>query len=302
MAGYRIGRLALALGMAALVAGCQDGSGPFATLQEPAPEAGTAAVASVGGEVEAPEVFAVAEPGLWDGRPSLGGVWVAHPDAPGPERVIVRNTENGKSVTAALFRRERDMPGPRLQVSSDAAAALDLLAGKPTALRVVVLRRPQAPSAAPAAAAPAADSKISGGTESRPPARRPDRANAEAAPRAPAMAPGDVAAPPAGTLAIPGEAAAVRAAAAPVPSPAPAASRLDRPFIQVGIFTIEDNARETAGKLREAGILPSIRELKRAESSRYRVLVGPSQSRDEQAALLETVKGLGYTDAYTVTK
>ena len=37
--------------------------------------------------VEAPDVFQVAEAGLWDGRPSLGGIWVAHPDVTQPERV-----------------------------------------------------------------------------------------------------------------------------------------------------------------------------------------------------------------------
>jgi rare lipoprotein A len=44
-------------------------------------------------DVEAPEVFDVTDEGLWDGRPSLGGVWVAHPDATDPERVMIRNTE-----------------------------------------------------------------------------------------------------------------------------------------------------------------------------------------------------------------
>ena len=39
-------------------------------------------------DVEAPGVFQVTEAGLWDGRPSLGGVWVAHPDVTEPERVI----------------------------------------------------------------------------------------------------------------------------------------------------------------------------------------------------------------------
>ena len=81
-------------------------------------------------DVEAPEVFQVTEPGLWDGRPSLGGVWVAHPDVTEPERVIVRNEANGKFVIGALFRRERDIPGPRMQASSDAAAALGMLAAE----------------------------------------------------------------------------------------------------------------------------------------------------------------------------
>lgn len=92
-------------------------------------------------DVEAPDVFSTTEAGLWDGRPSLGGVWVAHPDVQDPERAIIRNTENGVEVIGALFRRERDNPGPRLQVSSDAASALNMLAGAPSELSVVVLRR-----------------------------------------------------------------------------------------------------------------------------------------------------------------
>ncbi len=92
-------------------------------------------------DVEAPDVFQVTEDGLWDGRPSLGGVWLAHPSATDPERVIIRNEANGRFVIGALFRRERDNPGPALQVSSDAASALGLLAGAPAVLNVTALRR-----------------------------------------------------------------------------------------------------------------------------------------------------------------
>ncbi|WP_170558434.1 SPOR domain-containing protein [Ruegeria atlantica] len=92
-------------------------------------------------DVEAPEVFQLSEPGLWDGRPSLGGIWVAHPDVTQPERVRVKNTKNNKTVTAALFRRERNLPGPELQLSSAAAEKLGILAGAPTKVDVVALRR-----------------------------------------------------------------------------------------------------------------------------------------------------------------
>ena len=92
-------------------------------------------------DVESPEVFQVTEKALWDGRPSLGGVWVAHPDSKQPERVIIRNKTNGKFVIGALFKRERNNPGPKLQLSSDAASALGVLAGAPTTLNVTVLRR-----------------------------------------------------------------------------------------------------------------------------------------------------------------
>ena len=88
--------------------------------------------------------------GLWDGRPSLGGVWVAHPDVNEPERVIIRNAANSKFVIGALFRRERENPGPAFQVSSDAAAALGMLAGAPAQLNVTALRREEAPAETPA--------------------------------------------------------------------------------------------------------------------------------------------------------
>ncbi|MDX1742121.1 MAG: SPOR domain-containing protein [Ruegeria sp.] len=94
-----------------------------------------------GDTIEAPDVFNVAEAGLWDGRPSLGGIWVAHPDVTQPERVVIKNTANNKSVNGALFRRERNLPGPALQLSSAAAEELGILAGAPTKIEVVALRR-----------------------------------------------------------------------------------------------------------------------------------------------------------------
>ncbi|WP_424985856.1 hypothetical protein [Microbulbifer sp. S227A] len=92
-------------------------------------------------DVEAPEVFDISEAGLWDGRPSLGGIWVAHPDVTEPHRVIIRNTSNDTSVVGALFRRERDIPGPRIQASSEAAEALAMLPGAPVNLHVTALQR-----------------------------------------------------------------------------------------------------------------------------------------------------------------
>ena len=92
-------------------------------------------------DIEAPDVVNISEAGLWDGRPSLGGIWVAHPDAKDPEKVIIRNPQNRKFVIGALFRREREFSGPSLQLSSDAADALGILAGQPTNVSVVALRR-----------------------------------------------------------------------------------------------------------------------------------------------------------------
>ena len=151
----------LALG---LLAGC-DETGQFVAMDafkrsntsvEGTPKPG-APIQTTERDVEAPEVFSATEAGLWDGRPSLGGVWVAHPDVTDPERVIIRNTDNDQFVVGALFRRERDIPGPRLQISSDAAEALGMLAGAPAQLNVTALRKEEVP-VEPVAAPVEADS------------------------------------------------------------------------------------------------------------------------------------------------
>lgn len=122
-----------------LISGCSDFAGPAALSgSTEGHRAGT-----VQGEIEDPDTFARRETGLWDGRPSLGGLWVAHPDALTPERVIIRNTENGQETSGALFRRERLNPGPSFQISAEAAAALNILAGAPTEIEVIALRQAQ---------------------------------------------------------------------------------------------------------------------------------------------------------------
>jgi rare lipoprotein A (peptidoglycan hydrolase) len=139
----------LAVGLAVL-AGCEEGLSPDGASKEAsADDTQTDQKVELfpdfsktsGESVEAPEVFNVVEAGLWDGRPSLGGIWVAHPDVTQPERVLIKNTANNKSITGALFRRERSQPGPTLQLSSAAAEKLGILAGAPTKVEVVALRR-----------------------------------------------------------------------------------------------------------------------------------------------------------------
>ena len=132
--------------MLALLAGCEGGPGPAgretadvsANFENPVTQRGRRGSSQ---DVEAPGVFSTTDEGLWDGRPSLGGIWVASPDATTPERVRISNSETGKSVNGALFRRERENPGPKLQLSSDAASALGMLAGAPATIKVVALRR-----------------------------------------------------------------------------------------------------------------------------------------------------------------
>lgn len=268
-------RILGALALVFAVAGCEDGfqmpfgqgaaSGGGATSER------SGSTRLVERDVEAPEVFEVTDQGLWDGRPSLGGVWIAHPDATDPERVIIRNEANGRFVIGALFRRERDNPGPILQVSSDAAAALNMVAGAPTELNVTALRREEVsdPEIAPAAASAAPSGEIE-----------------------------TSAIDPIGAAAAAIDAAEARAA---TPAPAPQTSSLDRPYIQIGIFSVEANADRAARMMRDADLSPIVHEQSSSGRTFWRVVIGPAQTTAERDRMRETVRGLGFSDAYFVT-
>ncbi|MFK7938759.1 MAG: SPOR domain-containing protein [Roseovarius sp.] len=269
------------------LAGCEEGQQFDFFKPKPANEAGTTASAGqsstrlVERDVEAPDVFQVTDQGLWDGRPSLGGVWVAHPDVNEPERVIIRNTTNSKFVIGALFRRERENPGPVMQVSSDAAAALGMLAGAPASLNVTALRREAAPE-------PAELDADTGPTEDL---DAPDDVMATALdPVTTAAAAIDAA-----------EASTTTAAAAPAPTPKPQSSSLAKPFIQIGIFSVESNANNTATAMRQAGMVPTVKKQSSSGKTFWRVIVGPASSKSERSALLKKIKGIGFDDAYPVT-
>ncbi|WP_163846455.1 SPOR domain-containing protein [Pseudooceanicola aestuarii] len=365
-------RAALLLSGALTLAGCTgDNQLPLFQKSETAdggePQVGRA-TKLVERDIEAPEVFQVTEAGLWDGRPSLGGVWVAHPDVQDPERVLIRNTTNDKFVIGALFRRERDNPGPRLQVSSDAAAALGILAGAPTRLNVTALRRetvtPQADvETAPASTAPAAlpaantvqETRLDPAATARAIEAAPDTSAgeraagqaAQPAARAGAAAPSTLAATGAASGTAVASAAQATPAEAPrkgglfgwlrrkdssettsgpdtasasandvqttqqpagtparspaAPTPARPASSLEKPFIQLGIFSVEQNARNTATAMRQRGIVPLVRKQSSRGKDFYRVIVGPASSTTERAVLLKTIKQAGFADAYAVT-
>ena len=263
-----------------LLVGC-DESGQFnlgQTLRgnatnDTAPRSGRA-TKTTERDVEAPDVFSATEDGLWDGRPSLGGVWVAHPDVTDPERVIIRNNTNGKFVVGALFRRARDIPGPRLQISSDAAEALGMLAGAPAQLNVTALRKEEVADVAP---------------------EQTDTVDA----------PADVSETtldPISSAAAAIEAAATTAEVATAPAtPQPVNSNLDKPFIQIGIFSVEANATRTAQQMRSAGLEASINRGERGGKPFWRVLVGPAANSAQRSSLLKQVKGQGFSDAYAVT-
>jgi hypothetical protein len=220
-----------------------------------------------------------------------------------PERVRIVNTTNGQEVTGALFRRERDLPGPALQVSSDAAEALGMLAGAPAALEVTALRRQEqpAPAAEPAAAA---DETVAAAPE----AEATETAPETAAEPATSVDPATLEAVAQATAAI--LAGAVPAAAAPAsaiatttldsapaaPAQAPAASTLERPFVQIGTYEAEANARAVATQIAGQDLPVTVVE----GQGSWRLLLGPATTEAQQAALLQGAVAAGFADAYLV--
>ena len=294
-------------------------------------------------EVERPDIFSVTDRGLWDGRPSLGGIWVAHPDVSDPERAKITNTDNGTTISGALFRRERANPGPRIQVSSEAAAALGMLAGQPADLSIVVVRQEEielepeplplsdegtqpaepdpeadaesdgdavaAVAAGAIVAAEAADvperrgfwSRFRESLRNKPAAEIADEADAaqiQATTESAAVP--DVETAPLDPVTTAAAAAIAEAESAPARPAARTeqASSVKNPYIQVGLFSMEENATAAAASLRQAGIVPEIRGQQSGDSTLWRVFVGPVSTADDQAALLAQIKQLGYKDAF----
>lgn len=225
-------------------------------------------------DAEAPEIFQAKEAALWDGRPSLGGIWVASPDTGAPERVIMRNGANGKSVIGALFKRERANSGPRLQVSSDAAEALGMLAGAPAEISVIALRRKEAeePATGPAAAMTASDTKAIAGEHIETKALAP--------------ASGETVRPAENQPATGVNPETVAAVAAPE------SVKPDGRPIQIGTYAIESYAVQAVDKLSKEGIAAGAHKEKVKNKEYWTVTARGDTS------LLQRIKAAGFADAY----
>jgi len=333
----RGGVFALTVAIAATgLAGCDMPSGDPAARAGAGMDLFSTSRRVVERDVEAPQVFDRAEAGLWDGRPSLGGVWIAHPEATDPERVLIRNSQTGATVVGALFRRERENPGPRFQISSEAANALGILPGAPTGISAVALRlervEVQPEPAQPEAPQPEAALIAAADT---PAAAQPEPAPAIAAaqPAAAPIATTPLAEPEVHLAAAPAETARPAqtgaqtgwslasifsrrqepvaepqiapetietAALGPVSAPPP--STLDRAYVQIGIFSVESNATGAARQMREAGLPVDVRRGRAGEREFWRVIVGPAADAQTRAGYLQRVRAMGFGDAYAVAR
>jgi hypothetical protein len=292
MAGTMLKSWAVAGSVTLLLAGCLGitGGAPTTDGATDAAAAPATSVRLVDTDVEAPEVFQTTDKGLWDGRPSLGGVWVASPNAKNPERVIMRNPANGKFVIGGLFQRDASLPGPKLQLSSDAADALGLLAGEPAVISVTALRRDDGAKPAPDATKPLLDANEPAATDMA----TTDTATTDTA-TTDTGALDSTAADTSATTASKAGAPTTKPAAKPAPTaakPAAPAAQTSSGVIQVGIFSVEANARRAADVLTKAGIAVATTP----ETSHGKPLWSVTAHGD--AALLAKIKAAGFKDAY----
>lgn len=87
-----------------------------------------------------PLIFQTSARGLWDGRPTMGNVWVKVAGARGPERVEIRNEETGTTIRGAMFAAEDPTDPIPIKLSEKAALELGLAPLQQAVLTVTVLR------------------------------------------------------------------------------------------------------------------------------------------------------------------
>ena len=258
------------------LSGCGGGGFPFGSGGDD--QAAPQTVQLVARDIEAPEVFQITQQGLWDGNVSPDGVWVSHPDVTEPGRAIIRNEETGSFVIGALLPAENSASDPSLKVSSDAATTLGMTAETAVSLEVTALRRDDG----------APDSTVATETDVIAPIdttpadeRGPDDAATMAEPTTSDS-------PPA------------RGRLATLLGARSDAGDAESRFVQVGVFSVEDNVQTAADRLRASGIVPTVIPQQSGDSTTWRLIVGPARTEEEGAQILAQIKAQGFNDAFFV--
>jgi len=269
-----------------------------------------------------PKAFYATDLALWDGARTLPGIWIAHPMAEIARRVRLTNGETGTRVDAAMFRRDPNLSGPRVIVSSEAAERLGLTPGHDTPITIEGLAY-RADTEAAVVVAGAVEAPVPGPVEVL--ATEVPGEEIAAEPSKPDLTPDAAADDGTGPEPAPGTTGVTNAggtggaestwekaqpvAGAPAPQPvvgpagpvsAPVTSgdiTDGRHFIQAGIFGQPENAARLVEKLRAADLPANELPLTLGERQLTRVLVGPYRTIAERNTALETVRKLGPADA-----
>ena len=190
---------------------------------------------------EKPEILDLSASVIWDGEQTLGGNWISHPDVDSPERVLIKNISNGKSIVGAIFQQTKKMKTGPAVISSDAAKALNIAQNDQTKVQIIAVRAAERTSITPAIAEP----------------NKSDSASIE--------------------------------------------TKLSKPFIQVGIFGVENNANKTKDQMLQLDLPVNILDFQIKGKPYWRVVAGPASSSDSRRSMLKTIKSAGFTDAYFIS-
>lgn len=190
---------------------------------------------------EKPEILDLSASVIWDGEQTLGGNWISHPDVDSPERVLIKNISNGKSIVGAIFQQTNKMKTGPAVISSDAAKALNIAQNDQTKVQIIAVRAAERTSITPTIAEP----------------NKSDSASIE--------------------------------------------TKLSKPFIQVGIFGVENNANKTKDQMQKLNLPVNILDFQIKGKPYWRVVAGPASSSDSRRSMLKTIKSAGFTDAYFIS-
>ena len=190
---------------------------------------------------EKPEILDLSASVIWDGEQTLGGNWISHPDVDSPERVLIKNISNGKSIVGAIFQQTKKMKTGPAVISSDAAKALNIAQNDQTKVQIIAVRAAERTSITPTIAKP----------------NKSDSASIE--------------------------------------------TKLSKPFIQVGIFGVENNANKTKDQMQQLDLPVNILDFQIKGKPYWRVVAGPASSSDSRRSMLKTIKSAGFTDAYFIS-
>ena len=190
---------------------------------------------------EKPKFLDISATVIWDGSQTLGGNWVSHPSIKSPERVLIKNATNGKSVVGAVFQQTKNLDKGLASISSDAAKALSISKNNETTLQLVAIK-----------------------------VIENSKDNAEGTPTS-------------------------------VEKKPTSNAKLTKPFIQVGIFGVENNAIKTGDQMSKLGLQTNTFDFKIKGKTYWRVVAGPAITLENKNNMLNTIKSAGFTDAYFVS-